>query len=265
MHKELTQATLFLQEIVQKSWNQFGGKYDNIDHWITHKIRHTYWVFAIWNRIISNDNFLINKKDLHIDLNLVCILHDIARFFEFTPDGKMISRDNNYYDHGNVWYNILKDSIWTDNTPLLLSVKYHNKMKFEYLFEDSIYQKLNNSDKEKTQTILRFIIDADRLENIENMIYDDFISTNCFNDIENTKNQNQISKQTMEQYISGKIVEKKYMNTIAENYIWLLSWKFDLYFEWSKKIYKQSNFDDFIKNKLKLIWVDDSIISDIGI
>lgn len=231
------------------SQNIFKSKTKQVDKWLAHKVRHSYWVLFAMQRIISIDP---NLKDVDADtkknLEIAALLHDISRMYQHDWE-KLISND--VFEHGDASYNILKDE-GIDNIYVLLAVKYHNKYNISWLYKDKEFIVLSDEDKNKTLLFVKAIRDADKLQNIEEMIFTDWKWLEKINrELYWITDESYISEHIIDDLLSWKLVSYNNAHTQSDMYIVFASWLSEIYFTWTKSILKLIWISCFISNKLE--------------
>ncbi len=252
-------ATKILQENIQKSFSKYLWISKDIDKWILHKTRHTYWVLEEGQNIFLYDEYLKSLPKSTIELcETSAILHDIARFYQINTEKKRIAT-NSEFEHWNIWYEILKKTFFVDFPEVLLAVKYHNKISHTFLYDDNLYKSLSKQKQEITEICLKYTRDADKLQNLKYSLSNisHFISLDVL-----SFSKWWLSKTVIETYKKETLINYADINTKADYVLLILAQQYDINFEWTKKILKSINF----KNKMLWIlkdnlWVDQDIIN----
>jgi hypothetical protein len=205
------------REIVEKN----GIKKD-LDR-IKQKFKHSYEVLEMSQRLIAEEKeFLSLNTEIHEIMNIVSILHDIARFYEI---GK--------YDFGRVThgeygaYNILQKFEGINNPLILLPIKYHDKYNLDGLSTDIKNCGLNKQ-KDLIFLISKFIRDADKMANFlffKNIKYISYKKRELF-----------FSKNVFEIFKKQELIDKKLCKTVFDEVLNFISWEFDLNFDVSRRI-----------------------------
>jgi len=234
----LTDITAILIKHYNSQITKWGG--DELrNKFLTHKVRHTYSVYSASQRIMIQNRHLGQdmSDDLQHKVQVACLLHDIARFYQLNETTILSNKE---FEHWDIWYNILlKEGI--EDYWILFAVKYHNKFGIDGIYEEKEFEKMSPKEKEETLYLIKMVRDADKLENIEYKIYN------------NKKNLSKresklLWKSIKDNYISPICLEHIKNKILAEG-----AWEFDINFEWTKKLLKNSKFKEFILEKLEKI------------
>lgn len=258
----VTESTQLLIKNYSHFIHDFGGE-ELLLKWHTHKVRHSYEVLSAMQRIIIKDDFLSSLDErMRKYLEVVALLHDIARFHQQNGD-KIIP--NNQYEHGDEGYNILKKEGINDPY-ILLSIKYHNKFDFSGLTEEPEWQKLNEKEREELMIIAKAVKDADKVQNMEYMIfanhsfakYDKKVYENYGKVAKNT-----ITKEILEEFRTKQLVSFTHMKTQLDRELNLLSWMFDINYQGSKDILKFFGYKDFSLKKMEDLGINEEQLEEI--
>lgn len=230
--------------------------------WLCHKIRHTYGVLDVAQKIINTDkNLYLLGSEIKRNMELWCLLHDIWRFYQH--DGNNLISTSKF-DHGDKWFEILVDE-WVDIKSVLLSVKYHNKLDINDMYSDNLYIDSDKKEKTEIDIVTKLVRDADKLQNLEYLLFDYNNTLENFNKkiykSDKVVPDNYISNVNIEYLENNKMILHKNIKSIAERYCWTLSWLFDINFEWTKDIIIFDDIKWFFVQKLSSLWVDSKIIS----
>jgi HD superfamily phosphohydrolase YqeK len=208
---------------------------DEIRDYLTYKVQHSYGVLASAQKIISLDPALsLTKSETKREFEISALLHDIGRFSQH--DGKRRLK-NSEHPHGEIGYDILK-RLGIHNPRILLSVKHHNKYDLSELESELDYMMADTSEKEKITRICGLIRDADKLQNLEYLLYDPSKAIKKTSERE-TKS---VSDACFEAIKKRQQMTKKYAETGAEYLLYYFSWIFDLHHEGTKIALRQMRF-----------------------
>ncbi len=245
------EATKILEWYINDSIKNYLGLSEEIDNWILHKIRHTYWVWQEWQNIYLNDDYLKSLDQKIIDLcEVSAILHDVARFYQIDKNKKEILYWDSVFEHWNVWFEMLKKTFFKDFPEVLLAVKYHNKRSHNDLYKDDLYIQLSDEQKKVSDICLKYVRDADKIQNIKTF----FVNVDYFLllDSKYYSKEPTINPVLLNQFLWWQTLDKKLIKTLAESILIYASWINDLNFDWSKKIIKYIDFN----NELYKIFVN---------
>ncbi len=231
----------------QKAFIEYTNNYDLNDSNITRKISHSIRVMEYSKRIAENINLTKEQVDL---ATLIGLLHDIARFEQWKRYGTY--SDSNSIDHGDFALELLKENDFIRNfidtniydDIIFTAIKNHNKYKIEELDGEMLLQ-------------AQIVKDADKLD----IFFQ--IATQYFKDPRVTELQD-ISDDFYEEFQTGQCVHKKANPTEIDELILIISFIYDIYFDYSFKIiydehYIERIFEQFdfkktdVKEKIKKI------------
>ncbi len=238
---------------LEKAENEFLKyirKFDLENDNLKRKQLHSLRVMKVSNKIAKN----LNLSDEEIQIaTLIGLLHDIARFEQFTKYATFRDRDS--IDHGDLAVEILKkdDYIknYVDNETYIdiiyLAIKNHNKFKIE------------NGCNPKQEMFCKIIRDADKVDifyEASEIFYDD-------------KEIQEINQSTIHEEIINKIYQKNLINRNEINekgklisVLIMLTFLFDINYKASfeiiqsenyiNKIFERFHFEDaHTRNKMK--------------
>lgn len=207
-----------------------------------YKYEHTFRVVDYAKIICENENFNDDEKYYAL---VACLLHDIARFEEWTK-----YQSWSKIDHGNLGYEILNTNDYIlkyvdekNKNVILDSVKYHNKMEIPDLLEPL------------TKKILRVVRDADKLD-ILNTQY------NPYNEKSLTLNydfdtKHDIDDEIMQNFINEKMLPFNQVKNVTEDIIYYLSYIYDINYRSSFKVIYNLNVLDIKLELLKKVLKDE--------
>ncbi len=221
-----------------KAKNEFinyTNNYDSNNPHIALKIEHTFRVME-WSRKIA-ESLKLSKEDIEL-ASLIGLLHDLARFeqrrlYDTFSDCKSV-------DHGDLAVTILEENEYIrkyieDNQfddIIKLAVKNHNKFKIQ----DGL--------DERTLLHSKIVRDADKLDIMYEGVH---IFYNTPAEIEKIENL-PIAQEYYEQFMQSKQIFRKNDPTSLDGMICLISFIFDLNFDYSKKIILKENYiNDILK------------------
>lgn len=254
----LTDATKNFIKVYSHSLNNSNLSTDVLIH-ITHKIRHSYWVLQVAQEIVSKDSYLkLQSEQLIKIFQITALLHDLWRFEQFNDE--IVFKDSEF-EHWDAGFKIAKD-LWYTDSNILLWIKYHNKFISNSYKEDELYKESSLEQIKEIDLNIKLIRDADKIQNI---IYNIFDNGKLFSIFTNKINKPDfyIKQEVLQQFKEKTLISSKLVDTPAEKMLNVLSRVFDLNYESSKRILDFYEFDKFILNNLKKIWVSDFILEDI--
>lgn len=218
---------------------------EKVFFWITHKIRHTYAVLHCAQQIIKEDPILdILDRKIKKKIEIAALLHDIARF---TQHNKIDVLKESVYEHWNEWMKILQENGF-DDPAVLLAVKYHNKFNIEELYNEELYINADQFIRDEIIMITNVVRDADKLQNMEYCVFDKW---NTFWTFFDWKDLLTVKEKLITDFNNWVLISKVDVETPLENLLNVWSWKFDINYEWTKKLLSKSGFEEFAKNIFK--------------
>lgn len=219
-------------EKAQEEFKKYAQNYDMTLDGINRKFYHSFRVMELSKNIAKSLN--LSSEDINL-ATLIGLLHDIARFEEFTRYNCFGLK--NKFDHGDYGVTILKDNnfirkfIETDEYDEIIftAIKNHNKFKIEEGLD------------EKTLLHSKIIRDADKID----ILYE---ATEMFWDSNEEKvNKSLISDSYYEQFINKEIILRVANQTVLDEVIVCCAFIFDLNFDYSLRKIKE---EDYIKKML---------------
>lgn len=229
-----------------KEFNKYVKNYDLKNKNIMVKYHHSFRVMEFCKEIAYSLN--LTENDIYI-ASLCGLLHDIARFEQWTKYQTYI--DNISFDHGDRGEEILKEIItnFTNDKEIINIIlnctKYHNK---------AYYPKLD----ERNHLFVTIVRDADKLDIITEQ--------------GNTINQDKIElkSELLESIYNKEICKNEFVKTDVDSILRMLSWIFDLNYDYSyqylinkKIIEKKLNLLEIYGINEELIklrkWIEDNI------
>jgi HD superfamily phosphodiesterase len=212
---------------IRKEFINYSKNFNLKDKNIMRKFHHSFRVMEFAHMITKS----INLTDSDTEIVLIsALLHDIARFEQWT--NYKTYNDSDSIDHGDRSYEIIKKLKLLDGLEdyqkeiILKSVKNHNKYKIE--------EGLN----EKELLVAKIVRDADKL---------DIIKEQCNMLCEEIDN---INDDIIKCILEEKLVNNNLVNKEHEHLIRMISFIFDLNFDYSFK-YLYDN--KIIENKINLL------------
>lgn len=219
-----------------------------VERWQLHKIKHTFQVCSeimtiFYHEEKSYHEFSEEEKEL---VELAAILHDLGRFYQHNKT-KILSHSE--FEHGMAAVNLLKNNPLFNNPILLFAIGEHNHYQINY--QNPYYLQLTDKDKKTADIIAKLLRDADKLDNIKQVIYSGahytgkVMAPECLS--EELKSFLQQHQQI--NYINKNIKYEDY--TAAEKFIGHLSWINDIYFDYTKSVIRELKYVEVGLAKLK--------------
>lgn len=236
-------------------WSQGCNK--DVLKYNSHKVRHSMWVLELWrNLIVKLREKSSIKNDTTKRAEIIFILHDIGRFYQNNKNN-IVSDEN--FDHWNYWFEIWEKHNY-DNQ-ILLWIKYHNKININWLFEDNIFNQMNDLEKNEILFLIKLIRDADKLQN---MIYSIYNFDEYFNLWDTKYPQWDIWDIIIEKIKKWEMILYSDTNTFWDRLLLYYCRKFNLNFQQSLDMLDYYKFDDIYLTIIKNTpWISNKSIKEI--
>ncbi len=125
------------------------------------KIKHSMQVLGAGNGILKHEKYFQNKPSDFVETARVAILlHDVYRFKEILG----WFENNTKIDHGEKGAEFLSQTDDFSNVLITMPIKHHGHM-IEKMYEDEVYQKLDDKTKDEVKHIAFAVRDADKIAN----------------------------------------------------------------------------------------------------
>lgn len=211
----------------EEEFKKYASKYDMSESHIERKVRHTFRVEELCEKI--SISLKMNEEDINL-AKLIGILHDIARFEQYTI--YKTYNDLKSIDHGDFAVEILKKDnyirkyIETNEYDeiILKAIKNHNKYQTE----------TNLSQREAT--FCKIIRDADKLD----ILYQATCET-WKDDMQKIESQI-ITQEVIRDFSSKSTINRINVKEIIDRIVVHVAFIYDLNFEESFKILKENNY-----------------------
>ena len=224
-------------EKAKKEFTNYANNYDLKEEYLDRKYWHSLRVMDCAGRIAESIN--LSKEEVEL-AKLIGLLHDIARFEQFTRFGTFKDKDS--IDHGDLGVEILKKDGYIRNyiddneydEIILKAIKNHNKFKIE------------EGLSEKELLFAKLIRDADKLD----IFYEGvelFWTTE--EEIKKVEKSIEITKEVWNSFLNSEIIEHKYRKTPLDEIIFFIALAFDLNFEYTWNKIKDEKYIDKILDK----------------
>lgn len=219
-----------------------------------HKIRHTYAVLFVTQKLLTYEKEIFFDNEVVKKVQVASLLHDIWRFYQ-NDLIKVLSNDE--FEHWDFWYELLIKEGITDLS-ILFAVKYHNKKNIDWLFLESDYLNSDENKKEEIINIVNITRDADKIQNLEYVIFN-------FNDVLYWKYDlnDSYDENNLNDFLDWRIADNNNVKTYIDYLLLLSGWVNDLNFKTSNKFLKHDWFLEFIISQLSKTTLDKKIISKI--
>ena len=214
---------------------KYTEKYDLTNERIKGKQLHSLRVMEISKQIAEGIG--LSKGDVELAI-LIGLLHDIARFEQFTQ--YQTYKDLESFDHGDFGAQILQQDIrkYTENTEsdevIIKAIKNHNKFKIE----DGL--------TEKEELFSKIIRDADKID----IFYQSVVR--FWKGKEQEVTNSVISEDVIQQIKNFSQTKRKLDETPIDNVMRVIAFIFDLNFKSSFKVLKEEDYINKCLNRYNL-------------
>jgi len=235
---------------------------------INHKYRHSIQVLQAGREIMNNTPELAYiSDDFRSTAERALLFHDIGRFHEavciYRDSLKNIevAAGSNKYDHGFIGYDILKQIPRYNNLKLLLAIKYHGKM-MEQVRASDLWQEAEKSPNEKEiKQILYIVRDADKLANLRVHKTDNHLKADSFyKQLSPEAKKAGISPKVMQQFENHQVVYFPTIHSYNDRVMMVLSWLFDFNFQYTRTLFLNDGYADYLLNELTLNGVPEKTV-----
>jgi len=225
---------------------------------IDEKIRHSFQVSGAGNGILAQEPYFQNKSDEFIDIcKTAILLHDVYRFREvlgWFESGQKI-------DHGEKGAELLSTLKDFNNILITLPVKHHGHM-IEDLYNDALYQSLDEKTKDEVKYIIFAVRDADKIANW-NLLKNEWEKVESIwlaNPDDFSLAQAKISRWLWKYFIRQEVSPNRFRKTNADTMISVICWLFDINYDYSIFYAQKLNLFDGLCDILKRLHVEDEEI-----
>ena len=215
----------------QKVVDASGIKEDIL--WVKMKYAHSIDVFNIAEYLIDNDEELQKlTEDQKLYGKLAALLHDIGRAYEVGETKEKVK------PHGYYGADVILKQVETETNPfILIPVKYHGDLLAEENARKDLenIENLSNEDKEIIIKLLYLVMDSDKLSNFKLFQQIDegyFLSR---------KKELYISDECYNHFIKRELIKREDLKTIFDEFLYYISWFYDLNFKASKDLILKNN------------------------
>lgn len=218
----------------EEEFKQYISKYDMSESHIERKVRHTFRVKELCEKIAISIG--MNEEDINL-AKLIGLLHDIARFEQYTI--YKTYNDLKSIDHGDFAIEILKKDnymrkyIETDKYDEIIkkAIKNHNKYQIE--------TNLN----EREELFCKIIRDADKLDIMYQATFESWV-----NDIEKIEAQ-VITPEVVKDFFSESTINRINVKELIDRIVVHIAFIYDLNFKESFKILKEEDYINKVLNR----------------
>lgn len=225
------------------------------------KIKHSLQVSGAGNGILAHEPYFESKSSDFVEMARVAVLlHDIYRFREIVG----MYQNKSGIDHSIKGAEFLADTKDFNNILITMPVKHHGHM-IEALYEDQVFQNLDEQTKDAVKHIAFAVRDADKIANWcllchewDNMrevwlpFADDY-----------SVKQGQISSNLWNGFMQMTLLPGRFKTTNADMALSVICWLFDINYTYSIKYCKDLKLFDKWLILLQNLHVDSTQISTI--
>lgn len=260
----ITDATIEFQSHFDAVYAKHGQESGIVQKFLTHKLRHVYWVLDATLRVIASQPELASlDRETKRKAEIVALWHDIGRYYQ-VRDGRIVW--NREYEHGDGAYHLLIKK-YPDLVTICLAVKIHNKLSHDSLFDEPAYLALSESEKQEALLLTKIIRDADKLQNMTYDVFDSFRATIGFDKYvtrdANTSTDVSISEKILESFKNGKMCKHADVQTIADSLLTHYAWMYDINFESTRGYIAQMWFVDTLFATLRELDVSEEQLNEL--
>ena len=210
---------------IRKDFISYYKTFDFKKERILYKFHHSFRVMEYSKEIAESLN--LNNFDIELS-TVIGLLHDIARFKQWTQYETFVDRDS--FDHGDEGVNILKELDildYDDETKELIytAIKNHNKYEI----------KVSNEREELFSKIIR---DADKIDIMKEIRIN-------FKDLHYS-----VDEHVIDDFLNNRLVDSTYVNNPLEACIRTISFVYDLNYKYSIELVNKHN---IIENNINLL------------
>ncbi len=224
---------------------------------INHKYQHSVDVLHIGEKILENTPELKTADTKFKTFAKKALLfHDVGRFKEalnrYKKEKKHIKIAPSACDHGLIGYNLMKKNPAYNDMQILFALRYHGKM-MEQVYRSLLFNKIKTSPKKNDILKILFLVrDADKLSNLKNIKKEDHLKKDVFyrqlcKDAKNAP----LSESVKEQFLAKKTILFSTVYSFADRLLMVLSWIFDLNYEFTKETFVKNGYDKYLFSELK--------------
>ena len=238
---------------------------------INHKFRHSIQVLRAGQEIMAHTPELTDiTPEFRADAERALLFHDIGRFHETvciyrdSLQNIKVAAGSNKYDHGFIGYDILKEIPQYNYLRLLLAVKYHGKM-MEQVKASDLWQEAEKSPDEKSiKQILYIVRDADKLANLKVHKTANHLKEDSFyKQLSPEAKKAGISPKVMQQFENHQVIFFPTIYSYTDRVMMVLSWIFDFNFQYTRTVFLNDGYADYLLRELTLNGVPKKTINKI--
>jgi hypothetical protein len=225
---------------------------------INHKFCHSVAVWQTGRKIMAQTPELADADSEFKTLaERALLFHDVGRFHEAVcryqalQQNISVSAASNRFDHGIIGYDLLKDMPLYNDLRILLAIKYHGKMMDEVRASDLWQQAEQSPLGDDAKKILYLVRDADKLANLQVIKSKNHLQHDIFFKLLSDEALHApISAAVWQQFLARQTVVFTNLHSFADRIVMVLSWIFDLNYQYTKKAFISEGYARFLLNEL---------------
>ena len=225
---------------------------------INHKFCHSVAVWQTGRKIMTQTPELADiDAEFKTLAERALLFHDVGRFHEAVCRYRAmqqkisVSAASNKYDHGFIGYDLLKDLPPYNDLRILLAIKYHGKMMEEVRASELWQQTEQSPLGNDAGKILYLVRDADKLANLEVIKTQNHLQHDIFFKLLSDEARHApISAVVWQQFLARQTILFTDLHSFADRILMVLSWIFDLNYQYTKKAFISDGYTRFLLNEL---------------
>lgn len=224
---------------------------------INHKYQHSVDVLHIGEKILENTPELKNANTTFKNFAKKALLfHDVGRFKEavnrYRASKKHLPVAPFHCDHGLIGYNLLKKNKAYNDMRILFALLYHGKMMGQ-VYRSQLFRKIQTLPKKNDIIkILLLVRDADKLSNLKYIKKNNHLKRDLFyRQLNQTALNAPLSDIVKEQFMAQKTILYPTIYSFADRLLTVLSWAFDLNYQYSKEAFIKNGYDKYLLEEIK--------------
>ena len=238
---------------------------------LNHKFCHSVAVLQAGRNIMAKTPELSDIDAEFITLaERALLFHDVGRFqeavyrFQAQKQNKPVEASSNQFDHGAIGYDLLNNTPPYNDLRILLAIKYHGKMMEEIRASDLWLQTEQHPHGKAAREILYLVRDADKLANLQVIKDKNHLQHDIFfKQLSDEALHAPISAAVWQQFLAHQTVLFTNVYSFADRILMVLSWIFDLNYQYSKKAFIAEGYAKYLINELAKYHTNDDDLNQI--
>lgn len=255
----------FLTAEFQHAMNKVEGDKFCIDI-LQRKFAHSSRVLQNGLQIISHDlPELLQQPIFKQQCEQALLFHDIGRFQETVHIHKLKSENwhGRLPDHGILGAEILSQSQNYNDAKIVIAVRHHGHL-IEDFYNDQDFKNLPVTKQIQTETMIKLIRDADKLDLYYSQRHNNNIEKDVFfSRLTEDQKFGSISSEVLEQFFLAQPINHVFIKTLADRILGCISWQFDFNYKLTKQIYIKKSYQQMLFDLLSKYCPDKKTIGDI--